>query len=297
MDQHTQDHKHEIYFVPEKSHWPIIAAVSIGIFAVGAAGMFNHFPFAKVIFITGMLMTVYMIQGWFRNVITESKSGLYSAQMDRSFRWGMFWFIISECWFFLAFFGTLFYVRNFSVPWLGGEGDKVMTHQLLWDSFVAHWPLLKNPSDKFIGPAHAMGALWLPTINTFILITSSVTITIAHHALDARRFKAITLWLGITILLGVTFLFLQIYEYMHAYSIGLTLTSGIYGSTFFILTGFHGLHVTIGSIILIVVWLRNYRRDYVNGSHFSFEAAAWYWHFVDVVWLLLFVYVYVLPLK
>lgn len=289
------------YYVPEQSKWPIIAAIGLGFLAVGAATCFHGDPYGPYVLSIGIFAIIYMMVGWFGNVINESQDGLYSAQMDRTFRWGMFWFIFSEVMFFAGFFGALFYARNISVPWLGGEGayTKLGTHEYIWTNFVAQWPLLDNPDpSKFPGPEHAMGAVGLPLINTFILILSSVTITFAHHALIANKRKILDVMLLATIILGSSFLLLQAYEYYHAYTeLKLTLNSGIYGTTFYMLTGFHGAHVTIGTIMLITMLVRCFKGHFSAEHHFAFEATVWYWHFVDVVWLCLFVYVYVLPLK
>jgi cytochrome c oxidase subunit 3 len=147
----------------------------------------------------------------------------------------------------------------------------------------------------FPGPSEVIGPWGLPLINTLLLVTSSFTLTFAHHALRRNQRGPLKLWLGLTLLLGFAFLVLQAEEYIHAYTeLGLTLGSGIYGATFFMLTGFHGAHVTIGAIMLTVMFFRVLRGHFTPDDHFGFEAAAWYWHFVDVVWICLFVFVYVL---
>ncbi|MGI8560981.1 MAG: cytochrome c oxidase subunit 3, partial [Luteimonas sp.] len=222
-----------------------------------------------------------------------SISGYYNKQVDTSFRMGMVWFIFSEVMFFAAFFGALFYARNYSLPWLGGTGDGVMTNSLLWDGFSNAWP--SSGPGQIGGQFQTIPAWGLPLLNTLILLTSGVTITIAHHALRAAQRTKLLVFLGLTILLGGLFLFFQVEEYIHAYrDLNLTLGSGIYGSTFFMLTGFHGAHVTLGTIMLIIIWLRCAKGHFSRNDHFAFEAVAWYWHFVDVVWLGLFLFVYVL---
>jgi len=289
------------YYVPEQSKWPIIASAGLGMLAVGAATSFHGDPYGPYILSLGIFVMIYMMVGWFGAVVAESEGGLYSKQSDRSFRWGMFWFIFSEIMFFLVFFGALFYARNFSVPWLGGDGaiTKLSTHEFLWKNFQAQWPLLHNPDPtKFPNPVQAMSAVWLPLINTFLLVTSSFTITFAHHALLANKRKLLNIFLFATIVLGLAFLCLQAYEYHDAYTeLKLKLSSGIYGTTFFMLTGFHGAHVTIGTIMLTTMLFRCIKGHFNPQHHFAFEATAWYWHFVDVVWLCLFVYVYILPLR
>lgn len=287
--------EHQHYYVPEQSHWPIVGSVGLCLLALGAVGWFQAKAYGPYTFLAGTLTMIWMLYGWFSNVVNESQKGLYSDQMDKSFRWGMVWFIFSEVMFFAAFFGALLYVRQFAVPWLGGEGDKAATNELLWQGFISNWPLTNNPDPEiFPNPGTSFGWKWLPAINTAILLTSSVTITIAHHALRAANRFILNLGLAATILLGSAFLSLQAYEYIHAYGIGLKLNTGIYGTTFFMLTGFHGAHVTIGTIMLVVMFLRCLAGHFTNDDHFAFEATAWYWHFVDVVWLLLFVFVYIL---
>jgi cytochrome c oxidase subunit 3 len=238
-------------------------------------------------------MLVLTLFWWFSDVVPESQAGNYTRQVDGSVRMGMVWFIFSEVMFFGAFFGALFYTRNLGLPWLGGEGDGVMTNELLWDGYSAAWPT--NGPGSIGGHFQTIPAWGLPLINTLILLTSGVTLTIAHHALKAGHRRQLLVWLGITVLLGAFFLTLQAEEYIHAYKeLNLTLGSGIYGSTFFMLTGFHGAHVLLGTIMLVVMWLRSAKGHFTRDNHFGFEAAAWYWHFVDVVWLMLFLFVYVL---
>ena len=287
------------YYVPSSSYWPLIGAFGLFLFGAGAAAWVHGKTMGAYIFFIGCIIICSMLYGWFANVIAESKNNLYSEQMDRSFRWAMVWFIFSEVMFFAVLFGVLFYVRQFAVPWLAGAGSKVATHEFLWQNFVADWPLLHNPNPSlFVAPRMYMHAWPLPTINTIFLLTSSITLTIAHYALIEGKRKKLNVFLGLTILLGVLFLSLQAYEYYEAYHIlGLKLNSGIYGTTFFMLTGFHGVHVTIGSIILFVILVRCIKGDFEVKKHFAFEAAAWYWHFVDVVWLFLYVFVYILPVK
>jgi cytochrome c oxidase subunit 3 len=246
-------------------------------------------------FLPGALGIAILFFGWFSTVIDENQRGLYNLDVDRSFRMGMMWFIISEVLFFAAFFGALFYARQLAVPWLGGEGTKPFSKMLLWPEFSAAWPtngpaLVGGHADGTFGTIPAFG---LPAINTAILLLSGVTITIAHHALRAGQRGVLKIFLAATFLLGFIFVYLQATEYIHAYQeLGLKMSTGIYGSTFFLLTGFHGLHVTIGAIMLTVIWLRVMKGHFTPERHFAFEATAWYWHFVDVVWLILFVFVY-----
>ncbi|WP_213611745.1 cytochrome c oxidase subunit 3 [Pseudoalteromonas sp.] len=288
--------KYEHYYVPEQSPWPIVGAVALFFIAVGAAltvmDMGKEGSNGVYLLYVGIAVLLYMLFNWFKNVIHESDQGLYSAQMDRSFRQGMSWFIFSEVMFFMAFFGALFYARMFSVPWLGGADNNAMTNEVLWPTFEAMWPLLNTPGGT---TTQAMGWQGLPLINTLILLASSVTLHFAHVAMENNKRTPLKVFLGVTILLGVCFLGLQVEEYIYAYNdLNLTLDAGIYGNTFYLLTGFHGMHVTLGTIILLVVFLRILKGHFTKDKHFAFQAAAWYWHFVDVVWLCLFVFVYVL---
>ncbi|MBY5923553.1 cytochrome c oxidase subunit 3 [Ferrimonas balearica] len=288
--------QHERYYVPAQSPWPIVGAVGLFLIALGAgnyvASLSKGGGMGGYILLAGIAVILFMVVGWFRNVIDESMSGLYSRQMDRSFRQGMSWFIFSEVMFFAAFFGALFYARMIAVPWLGGAGNNAMTSEVLWPAFEAVWPLVKTPGGT---ETQAMGWGGLPLYNTIILVISSVTLHVAHVALEKNKRGVLTAWLGVTILLGIAFLFLQGEEYIHAYTeMGLTLDSGIYGNTFFLLTGFHGMHVTLGTIMLIVMFFRVLKGHFTPENHFGFQATSWYWHFVDVVWICLFVFVYVL---
>jgi cytochrome c oxidase subunit 3 len=282
------------YYVPHESKWPVIASASFFTLLLGAIGLLNDWWPAWVMLI-GFAMVVYMFIGWFGDVIDENQRGIYGMDVDRSFRMGMMWFIFSEVMFFAAFFGALFYARSLSVPWLGGEGTKVIGNTLLHPLYENAWPTNGpahlGPRDD--GTFRIIPAFGLPALNTLILLTSGVTVTIAHHALRVNKRGLLNLFLALTFLLGFTFVYLQATEYHHAYTeLGLQLGTGIYGSTFFMLTGFHGFHVTLGAIMLVCIWLRTLRGHMTPQRHFAFEAVAWYWHFVDVVWLGLFVFVY-----
>jgi cytochrome c oxidase subunit 3 len=273
------------YFVPDPSRWPIFASVS----ALGVVGgmilMFNGIGGGAAVFAGGFALLVYTMFGWWGDVARESEAGRYRGWEDMSFRWGMGWFIFSEVMFFGAFFGALFYARAIAIPDLGGAHSKVV-----WPDFQATWP---TAGPYFSSRFETIPALGIPAINTLILLTSGVTVTWAHWAMKLNNRRQLNIGLACTIALGVVFLILQAGEYIHAYQdLNLRLTTGIYGSTFFLLTGFHGLHVTIGTIALIVIFGRCLAGHFTPDHHFGFEAVSWYWHFVDVVWLLLFVIVY-----
>jgi len=280
------------YYVPHGSGWPIIG--SIGLFAMlqGFANYLNGSGIGSTVMLIGFAILLYMVFGWFRTVINESEAGTYNAQVDKSFRWGMGWFIFSEVMFFAAFFGALWYTRVLVGPWLGG-GDPG-TNELLWNGWESTWP--SNGPGEVGGDFTLLDPWKIPALNTLLLLSSGVTITFAHWALKKGNRGPLVMWMAATVLLGATFLGFQVYEYGQAYSDhhNLTLGSGIYGSTFFMLTGFHGLHVTLGTIMLIVITLRCAKGHFTADRHFGFEAVAWYWHFVDVVWLGLFIFVYLL---
>jgi cytochrome c oxidase subunit III len=290
---HAEHHDNNVYYVPHGSKWPVFASVALFVTMVGFASWLNEASWGKATFYVGLAGLLAILFKWFGDVIRESLAGHYNKQVDTSFRMGMVWFIFSEVMFFAAFFGALFYARQFALPWLNGEGDGMATHSLLWSQFAGGWP--SNGPAAIGGHYQTIPAWGLPLLNTLILLTSGVTITIAHHALKENKRGVLLLFLGLTVALGCLFLFYQAEEYIHAYKeLNLTLGSGIYGSTFFMLTGFHGAHVTLGTIMLAVMWLRCARGHFTKDNHFAFEAVAWYWHFVDVVWLGLFLFVYVL---
>ncbi|MCB1896402.1 MAG: cytochrome c oxidase subunit 3 [Rhodocyclaceae bacterium] len=278
---HASDH----YFVPEPSKFPIFGSIALLLMGSGAVMWLNGVSPGNWMVLAGFLVLVYMLFGWFGQVVRESEGGSYGRKVDKSFRWSMGWFIFSEVMFFAAFFGALFYVRSIGLPWLG-DADNA----LLWPGFEPTWPNAGPIVEEAFTPMEAWG---IPALNTLILLTSGATLTWAHWGLLKEKRGQLINGLALTILLGVIFLGFQAYEYAHAYgAMNLKLTTGIYGSTFFMLTGFHGLHVTIGAIMLTVMLFRSVAGHFTPHRHFAFEAAAWYWHFVDVVWLFLFVVVY-----
>jgi cytochrome c oxidase subunit 3 len=282
------------YYVPHSSPWPIYGSITLFTLMWGAAATLNEWLPAWAL-LPGFVMLALLFIFWFHTVIGENQQGMYNMAVDRSFRMGMMWFIFSEVMFFAAFFGALFYARDLAVPWLSGDGVKVFTRLLLWNNFDGTWP---TNCPAALGPRangtfETVSAVGLPAVNTAILLTSSITITIAHHALLTGHRTRLKIFLALTFLLGFTFVGLQAMEYHEAYTeLGLQLGTGIYGSTFFMLTGFHGLHVTLGAIMLTVIWFRVMSGHFTPQRNFGFEAVSWYWHFVDVVWLGLFIFVY-----
>ena len=299
------------YYVPDQSRFPIFMAVSLFLLVMGASSTINNLGNAEsnsvYILYAGFASLFTTLFFWFRQVIKEHLAGLDSNQLKTSYVYGMAWFIFSEVMFFAAFFGALFYVRSFAVPWLGGEGEKGIGVAALdlWDGFESAWPLIKTPdagaayelaekSMAWPGWGHALE--WLPLWNTIVLLSSSVTVHFAHVGLKNGNRKKFNRFLGITVALALIFVGLQAAEYYEAYAhYGLTLNSGIYGSTFFMLTGFHGFHVMMGGLMLAIMLARSvFAGHFEDHDHFGFEAASWYWHFVDVVWVMLFLFVYIL---
>ena len=280
------------YYVPQPSRHPAMMALGLFFVILGAGQWINSVEWGEWSLYFGLSWVSVVLFQWFRDAVRESESGQYGHKVDLSFRWSMSWFIFSEVMFFGAFFSALWWMRAHSVPELGG-----MENALLWPDFKAMWPsaapgVTASPAG-IVEPFQAMTPFWLPTINTALLLSSGVTLTIAHHALQAGNRSKTILWMWATVVLGLVFLFVQGYEYFHAYrDLNLKLSSGAYGSTFFMLTGFHGFHVFVGMLMLLFITLRLQKGHFTAKRHFGFEGAAWYWHFVDVVWLGLYVLVY-----
>ncbi len=284
----------DTYYIPHKATWPIIGTVGLMLMLAGFANYLNGSSVGPTMMVFGLVVFIMMLAGWFTLQSAESESGMYNHGVGISYRMGMFWFIFSEVMFFAAFFGALWYTRNLSVDWLGGIGDGPgRSSNFLWEGFESTWPT--NGPGNVGGEYEEMGAFGLPFINTLLLLTSGVTCTWAHHGLLAKNRGQLIKGLAATVALGFIFVAFQAIEYTEAYhEMGLTLGSGVYGSTFFMLTGFHGFHVCVGAIILSVVLFRSWKGHFTPENHFAFEGAAWYWHFVDVVWVGLFIFVYIL---
>ena len=280
------------YFVPGPSRHPAMAALGLFFVILGAGQWINGAEWGKYSLGFGLVWWLGVLSQWFGQAISESQAGQYGRKIDLSFRWSMSWFIFSEVMFFGAFFAALWWARSHSVPALGS-----LDNALLWPDFKAVWPSMAagvtgSPAD-IVEPFTTVGPLWLPTINTGLLLSSGVTLTIAHHALIAGNRSKTIGFMWLTVLLGVVFLGVQGFEYHHLYTeLNLKLSSGVYGSTFFMLTGFHGFHVFVGMLMLLFITLRLQKGHFTPEKHFGFEGAAWYWHFVDVVWLGLYVLVY-----
>ena len=280
------------YYVPAESSNTVMAAVGLFFMILGAGTWINGHEWVMYSLFFGLIWWLAILFFWFRDAARESEAGLNSRKIDLSYRWSMSWFIFSEVMFFGAFFTALWWARAHSVPALGNLGNS-----LLWPDFQAVWPSVAAGATAspahIVEPFKTVGSFWLPTINTSLLLTSGVTLTIAHHALQANNRARCIAFMWMTVILGVIFLFVQGYEYHHLYNdYNLKLNSGVFGSTFYMLTGFHGFHVLVGMLMLFFITIRLMKGDFTDKSHFGFEGAAWYWHFVDVVWVFLYILVY-----
>jgi cytochrome c oxidase subunit 3 len=244
------------------SPWPLLSALSAGLMLFGAVNFFHKDPW--YIMAVGFAALVFCAYGWWRDVVHESVvEKAHTAIVEIGLRYGMLLFIMSEVMFFFAFFWAFFHASLFPTDAIGG----------IWP------PATITTIDPFD----------LPFMMTLILLLSGCTVTWSHAALLENNQKDFLKGLGLTVLLGVIFSGFQVYEYIHAH---FGFKDTIYASTFYMATGFHGFHVLIGTIFLFVCWLRGRKGHFTPDKHFGFEAAAWYWHFVDVVWLFLFVAVY-----
>ena len=276
------------YFIPQPSYWPLVGSAALLLLAAGAVLTMNSIANGGFVLLAGFATLLVMLFGWFGRVIDESEAGSYNLQVDQSFRWSMGWFIFSEVMFFAAFFGSLFYIRVLSVPELASSSQS-----LLWSGFSGIWPTAGPVAEAAKTEFQTIHAMGIPLLNTLLLLSSGATLTWAHWGMLANNRKQLVRGLVLTIALGLAFIGFQAYEYYEAYHhLNLKMTTGVYGSTFFMLTGFHGFHVTLGATMLIVILIRSMKGHFTAERHFAFEAVAWYWHFVDVVWLGLFVVVY-----
>jgi cytochrome c oxidase subunit 3 len=290
----SQSHNGNHYYVPNPVAYPVIMSAGLLTLATGFIFNINNFAAGKQMMMVGALVIIAMIFKWMGAVISECQNGLYKKWEDKSFRVGMIVFICSEVAFFAAFFGALFFMRVISIPELASY-DPQFT---MYKDFTDAWPSA-GPGGVVLGKEYVaakfspMAAWGLPAINTFLLLTSGATVTWAHWGLMKNNRKQLVIGLFLTVALGIAFLLCQAAEYHEAYTeMGLTLGAGAYGASFFMLTGFHGFHVMLGTLMLIVILFRSMKGHFDADHHFGFEGVAWYWHFVDVVWLGLFVFVY-----
>lgn len=261
------------YHVVDPSPWPLIASIALFIFAGGAIMALHKMDHSKYVFGAGILAILYTMYGWWRDVIKEAREdGAHNKVVQRSHRMGMACFILSEVMFFAVFFWAYFD---------SAIGPGFMAEDNIWEIVSGTWP---PAGIETFDPWH------LPLFNTLILLLSGTTVTWAHYSLMENNQRDLVRGLALTVFLGICFTITQALEYGHA---AFGLTDGIYSSTFYLATGFHGLHVIIGTIFLAVCLVRAKKGHFTEENHLGFEFAAWYWHFVDVVWLFLFVFVYI----
>ena len=290
--------KNHDYHLVNPSPWPLIASIGALVMAIGAvvlmrslgggAGLLGlHGPW---LFYVGFLLVLATMALWWRDVISEANGGDHTAVVRLHLRYGMIMFIASEVMFFVAWFWAYFDASLFPAPVYPINGDTASVVGMVERAAATGgvWPPKPTADHTFTATFDPWG---LPLVNTLILLLSGTTVTLAHHALLENNRKLLVRGLAITVVLGLLFTALQAYEYGHA---AFTYGGHIYGSTFFMATGFHGAHVIIGTIFLAVCLVRAMRGAFTPGQHFGFEAAAWYWHFVDVVWLFLFACIYVI---
>jgi cytochrome c oxidase subunit III len=283
-EAHAKQHD---YHLVNPSPWPIVGAVGALTLAVGLIMFFiskkagtPHLWYV----IPGLMIVIATMFGWWRDVIKEAHEGYETPVVQLHLRYGMILFIASEVMFFVAWFWAYFDVALYP--------DDAITYART-QVLGGEWPPIPSVDTGVAGLGsfkHTFDPWSLPFVNTLVLLTSGTTVTWAHHALLHNDRKGLVLGLACTVVLGILFTVCQAYEYMHA---GFGFANHIYGSTFFMATGFHGFHVIVGTIFLTVCLIRAIRGDFTPKQHFGFEAAAWYWHFVDVVWLFLFTCIYV----
>ncbi len=264
---------HHPFHLVELSPWPILTAFSLLALTGGGAFWLHNYSLGMAATIIGAICVIACAYYWWRDVIHEGKVGkFHNKYVQNGLRIGMALFIMSEVMFFFAFFFAYFYSSNFPLEIFEG----------FWPVSDGVWP---PKNIETFDPWH------LPFMNTLILLLSGTSVTWAHHAILEKNREDAVIALSITVGLGALFSLLQAFEYSHA---AFGLKDGIYAANFYLATGFHGVHVIVGTIFLSVCLYRARRGDFLKGNHLGFEFAAWYWHFVDVVWLFLFIFVYVL---
>ncbi len=295
--------KHHDYHLVDPSPWPLLASISVFITAIGAIALFRtHVDGAGVfgikgpyLFYIGLIGLVACAWLWWIDVIREANRGDHTPVVQLHLRYGMILFIASEVMFFVAWFWGYFDSALFpsGVHELTNNAGKLVGLTTRNEVYGGQWPPVPVDATNAFTPGyfkHTFDPWGLPLVNTLILLTSGCTVTWAHHALLKNDRRGLVIGLALTVLLGITFTICQAIEYGHA---GFSYSGHSYGSTFFMATGFHGAHVIIGTIFLLVCLIRAIRGAFTPQQHFGFEAAAWYWHFVDVVWLFLFACIYV----
>lgn len=292
------EHSNTHYYVPEHSKLPFLGALGLFLLGYGTLNLLHSSMIGTVLFMAGAIILAGVLFAWFREVINEQMAGLYNEQISHSFQWGMIWFFVTEIFLFGIFMAALFYARVISVPGLAGIGNSqdFLTHIMFWPNFKDVWPLLTNPNPvAYPGSTGTVDPWHVPLLNTIVMLLSAVSVTFAYRFLKRSNRTGAVIGLSVTIVLGLIFVFMQAQEFLLAHNeYGLKLSSGIYGSTFFMLVGLHTAHVIVGLLMLAVMLLRTIKGHFNAKDNFGFKATLWFWQFITVIWLITFVFVYCL---
>lgn len=281
------------YYVPPQSAWPIIGAIALLILAFGSLNLNKHW--GLIALIIGLAGLVFMLAGWLWNVTQESNAGLYSRQMDKTFRWGMCWFLISELFLFGLLIGSIIHVRFSVTPWLAGQsGDaSQLTHYLLWPDFAKHWPLVVPPSSAPSSSTPSLGSMrQIPLINLIILLSSALLLTDSLYHLKKMRYRLCRITLNIAIFLACIFFISQTYYFIHLLKAHIIPKSGIYGSFLIAFLGLHLLNVIAALLFIFILCFRVYQNKFLEKNPFSFDAAVWWWDFLAGIWAFGFFWIF-----
>lgn len=281
------ENKDSSYYVPKQSAWPIIGALALLFLAFGSLNFEKKW--GLIAFIIGVAGLIFMLSGWFWNVTQESDAGLYSQQMDKTFRWGMIWFLISELFLFGLIIGSIIHVRFSITPWLAGQsGDaSQLTHYLLWPDFARHWPLIKPPSSAIAASTPNLVSMrQIPLINLILLLSSALLLTGSLYHLKKMHYKLCRLTLNSAIFLAFIFLISQSYYFIHLIQVHIIAKSGVYGSFLIAFLGLHLLNIIAALLFLCILCFRIVKNKHFEKNLFSFDAAVWWWDFLAIIWTL-----------
>lgn len=285
--------KDDSYYIPEQSAWPIIGALALLFLAFGSLNFDKHW--GLIAFIIGVAGLMFMLSGWLWNVTQESDAGLYSQQMDKTFRWGMLWFLISELFLFGLLIGSIIHVRFSITPWLAGQsGDaSQLTHYLLWPDFAKHWPIIKPPSSSIATSTPSLASMrQIPLINLIILLSSALLLTDSLYHLKQMRYKLCRVTLNMAIFLAFIFLISQTYYFIQLIHVNIIAKSGVYGSFLIAFLGLHLLNIVAALLFLCILCIRVHKNKLLEKNAFSFDAAVWWWDFLAAIWTLGFICIF-----
>lgn len=281
------------YYVPKQSGWPILGAVALLILAFGSLNLDEKWGLIAVII--GLAGLIFMIGGWLWSVIKESNAGLYNQQMDKTFRWGMLWFLVAELFLFGLIIGSIIHVRFSITPWLAGQsGDaSQLTHYLLWPDFAKHWPLLTTPGSAPIVSYPSLGSMpKIPLINLIILLFSAILLTDSLYHQRKKHSKLCRITLNMAILLGCIFLISQSTYFFHLLAINIIVKSGVYGSFLIAFLGLHLLNIIAALIFIFSLCFRIYKNKLLEKNQFSLDLAVWWWDFLAAIWAFGFFWIF-----